>query len=109
MRFMELVGIAASAAGVSKEDAARVITAAKEAITGELGMGGHARLPAFGTFTVADRAASEGRNPRTGEPIHIPAKRVAKFKPAAALTERLNPTPRVPRMVEPTKRAARGR
>jgi DNA-binding protein HU-beta len=55
------------------------------------------RIPGFGTFKVAHRAASEGRNPKTQEPAKIPARDAAKFVPAKALKEALNPPPSVPR------------
>ena len=47
-------------------------------------------LPGFGTFRVADQPARTGRNPKTGAPIEIPARKAVKFKPAQALKEAVN-------------------
>lgn len=55
------------------------------AITGALAQGDRVTLPAFGTFEVRARAARNGRNPQTGEPISIAASKAPAFKPAAAL------------------------
>jgi DNA-binding protein HU-beta len=52
--------------------------------------GDEVRLVGFGTFSVASRAASEGRNPRTGEKIQIAASKQAKFKPGKGLRDSLN-------------------
>lgn len=85
----DLIAIIAEAAGCSKAKAGETLSAVTEHITSELASGADIRLPGFGTFLVADRAASEGRNPRTGEKIDIPASRQAKFKPAKHLKQRL--------------------
>jgi DNA-binding protein HU-beta len=55
------------------------------------------RIPGFGTFKVVHRGAADRRNPKTGEPIKVPAKDAAKFVPAKALKAALNPPPSVPR------------
>jgi DNA-binding protein HU-beta len=57
----------------------------------ELAAGREVTVASFGTFSARDRPARTGRNPRTGEPLSIPASRAATFKPAKALRERLNP------------------
>lgn len=59
-------------------------------IESELEAGGDVALAGFGAFTVKQRAARTGRNPRTGEPLEIPASRTVAFKPAKALRERMN-------------------
>lgn len=51
---------------------------------------GGVRLPSVGAFSVADRAARTGRNPQTGQPITIAARKVVKFSAAKALTEQVN-------------------
>ncbi len=61
-----------------------------ESIAGALKDGDEVRLPGFGTFSVRQRKASEGRNPRTGEPIQIPASKLPKFKAGKILKEALN-------------------
>jgi len=72
-------------------------TAAKNYVDATLGLlakgladDGKVQLAGFGTFKVKDRAARTARNPATGEPVHVPAKRVVGFKAHAALTEALN-------------------
>ena len=61
-----------------------------DAITDALKKGDEVRLVGFGTFTVARRAASEGRNPRTGEKIQIPASKQPKFKAGKGLKDAIN-------------------
>ena len=61
-----------------------------EAIADELAEAGSVRLPGLGTLSVKERAASEGRNPRTGEKIQIAASRSVGFKIGKSLRERLN-------------------
>ena len=61
-----------------------------DSIAGALKTGTEVRLVGFGTFSVAHRKASEGRNPRTGEKIQIPASKQAKFKAGKALKDSLN-------------------
>lgn len=56
-------------------------------IAGQLASKGEVRLLGFGTFKTADRAAREGRNPKTGEPLTIAARSVVQFVPAKALKE----------------------
>jgi DNA-binding protein HU-beta len=61
-----------------------------DAITDALRSGGEVRLVGFGTFSVSQRRASEGRNPRTGEKIQIPASKQPKFKAGKGLKEAVN-------------------
>ena len=65
----DLIASVASAANISKADAAQAVDGVFNAITESLSSGDEVRLVGFGTFSVAERAASEGRNPRTGEKI----------------------------------------
>lgn len=76
--------------GLSKKDAAKAVDGVFDAITTALKSGDEVRLIGFGTFSVSDRAASEGRNPRTGETIQIGASRVPKFKAGKGLKDSLN-------------------
>ena len=80
----------ADAASLSKADAAKAVDGVFESITSSLRGGSEVRLVGFGTFSVANRKASEGRNPRTGERIHIPASRQPKFKAGKALKSAVN-------------------
>jgi DNA-binding protein HU-beta len=75
---------------LSKADATKAVEATLASITKALRSGSEVRLVGFGTFTVSKRAASEGRNPRTGEPIRIPASRQPKFKAGKALKDAVN-------------------
>jgi len=86
----DLIAAVADSAGLSKTDAGRAVDAVFEAITNALKQGDDVRLVGFGTFDVVKRAASEGRNPRTGEKIDIPASVQPKFRPGKGLKDALN-------------------
>ena len=90
MNKSELIDSIASSADISKADAGRALDATLEAITNTLKSGDQISLIGFGTFTVKDRAAREGRNPQTGETIQIKASRVPSFKAGKALKEAVN-------------------
>ena len=85
-----LIDAIAASTGLSKADAGRAIDATTSAIAGELAGGGSVALVGFGTFSVSHRAARMGRNPATGESIHINASNVPKFKAGKALKEACN-------------------
>ena len=99
----ELIASVADKTELSKAAAGRAVDAVFDTVTEALKVGDEVRLIGFGTFAVAARSASEGRNPRTGEKIQIAAMRRAKFRPGKALHDQLNPPRMVPRQV------ARGR
>lgn len=90
MNKNDLIAAVADAAGLSKADAARAIDGVFDAITEALQSGQEVRLVGFGTFSVANRAATEGRNPRTGEKIKIPASKHPKFKAGKSLKDAVN-------------------
>lgn len=90
MNKNDLVAHVADATGLSKSDATRAVDAVFDGITSTLKKGDEVRLVGFGTFSVAERAASEGRNPRTGEKIDIPASRQPKFKAGKGLKDAIN-------------------
>lgn len=90
MNKNELVAKVAALAELTKVDASKAVDAFIEAVTQELAKGGEVRLVGFGTFGVAKRKATEGRNPRTGAVIKIPASSQPKFKPGKALKDRVN-------------------
>ena len=75
---------------MSKADAAKAVEGVFEAITSELQSGGEVRVVGFGTFSVANRKATTGRNPRTGESIQIPASKQPKFKAGKGLKDAVN-------------------
>lgn len=87
MNKSDLVSKVASVAGITKTDAEKAIDATFNSIVQTLQEGEEVRLIGFGTFAVVDRAATEGRNPRTGEPLKIAATRLPKFRPGKQLKE----------------------
>ncbi len=87
MNKNDLINAVSIKAGLTKADSSKAVDSVFEAITDSLKDGAEVRLVGFGTFAVADRAASEGRNPRTGEKIKIPAARVPKFRAGKSLKE----------------------
>lgn len=86
----DLVVEVARKSGMSKADVTKVVDATLDAITEALKKNDDVRFVGFGTYTVAERSATEGRNPRTGAPIKIPASKRAKFKPGKGLNDALN-------------------
>jgi DNA-binding protein HU-beta len=86
----ELVDAVSTKTDMRKSEASKAVDAVFEAIEDALKGGDEVRLVGFGTFSVASRAASEGRNPRTGEKIKIAASKQAKFKPGKGLRDSLN-------------------
>lgn len=90
MNKTELVEKIAVGAELSKADAKKALEAAVEAIKTALVEGDKVQLIGFGTFSVNERPAREGMNLRTREKIPIAAKKVAKFKAGAELSDALN-------------------
>ena len=90
MNKTQLIGAVASATGMTKVDAEKAIKGVINAISNELAAGGSVALIGFGTYSVVHKSERTGKNPRTGETIKIPAKKVAKFKPGKALAELVN-------------------
>lgn len=90
MNKAELIDYVADKAGLTKADAQNAVDAVFDGITATLKKGNDARFVGFGTFSVAKRAATTGRNPRTGEAIKIPASKNAKFKAGKELKEAVN-------------------
>src|SRR3546814_17627459 len=91
----DLVAVVADKTGLSKADATKSVDCVFDAITDSLKTGDEVRLVGFGTFTVSQRAASEGRNPRTGERIQIPASKQPTFKAGKGLKAAVHSTQRV--------------
>lgn len=87
MNKTELIAAAAEKTGMAKKDTERVVNAALEIITACLADGEKVQLSGFGAFEVKEREARIARNPRTNEPMEIPATRVPAFKPSQALKE----------------------
>ena len=90
MNKNDLVAAVANGTGLSKTDATRAVDEVFDQITSALKKGDDVRLVGFGTFLVSNRAASIGRNPRTGEPINIPASKRPKFTAGKGLKDAVN-------------------
>lgn len=90
MNKSELVSAVAQKSGLSKVDSKKALDAVLESIGEELKNDGKVVLVGFGTFSVNERSARKGINPRTKEPIDIPAKKVVKFKAGSELTDSVN-------------------
>jgi len=86
----ELIDAVAGAAGLSRADATKAVDGVLDSITRTLSRGGSVSLVGFGTFSVKARAARMGRNPRTGEAIHIKASNVPGFKAGKGLKDAVN-------------------
>ena len=85
MNKTELVKKISEKSNLPQTESKKALDAALEAIGEALKAGDAVQLIGFGTFSVAERAARTGKNPRTGEVLNIPAKKVAKFKAGAGL------------------------
>ncbi len=80
----------ATRTNMSRTEATRAVDAVFTSIADALKKGEEVKIVGFGTFAVTERAASEGRNPKTGEPIQIPASKVPRFRAGKGLKEALN-------------------
>ena len=87
MTKADLIDVVAAGADVSKSTAGKAIDSLTEAISETLKKGDKVALTGFGTFTVSERKARIGRNPRTGESINIPASKSPKFSAGKAFKE----------------------
>lgn len=90
MNKNDLIAAVASSSGLSKADSAKAVDGVFDSITSSLKGGTEVRLVGFGTFSVSRRAATTGRNPRTGESIQIPASNQPKFKAGKGLKTAVN-------------------
>jgi DNA-binding protein HU-beta len=86
----DLIASVADKCGMSKADAGKAIDAMLDTITEALKKNDDVRMVGFGTMSVTQRSATQGRNPRTGQPIRIPASKQPKFKAGKALKDALN-------------------
>lgn len=89
MNKTELINAIAENAGLNKADAKKALDATISAISEALKKGDKIALVGFGTFSVNERPARTGINPRTKEQITIAAKKIAKFKASAELADAL--------------------
>jgi len=90
MNKSDLISAMADKAGITKAQAGEALDAFMDSTTSALKKGEKLILVGFGTFSVSQRAARTGRNPRTGKEIKIAAKKVAKFKAGAGLSGSVN-------------------
>lgn len=90
MNKNDLIAQIAKITNSSKAEASRSLEAVLSAVINALSKGEEVRLVNFGTFTVVKRKATEGRNPRTGDPIKIPASKQPKFRAGKSLKEAVN-------------------
>ena len=87
MNKTEFINAVAEKSGLSKVDAKKAVEAFVETVSSELKEGGKVALLGFGSFSVAEKSARKGVNPKTKQPIEIPARKSVKFKASAELTE----------------------
>lgn len=87
MNKTEFINAVAEKSGLSKVDAKKAVEASVETVSSELKEGGKVALLGFGSFSVAEKSARKGVNPKTKQPIEIPARKSVKFKAGAELTE----------------------
>ena len=90
MNKNDLISSVAESSGLTKAAAGRAVDGVFDSIASALSSGDDVRIVGFGSFSVANRAASTGRNPRTGEEIQIPASKQPKFKAGAPLKSAVN-------------------
>ena len=90
MNKQEFIAAVAKKAGLTKVDTTKVVDAFVEVVATALKKGGDVRLTNFGTFAVSKRAATTGRNPRTGAKIKIPASKQPRFRAGKGLKTAVN-------------------
>jgi DNA-binding protein HU-beta len=90
MNKNEVISAVAADSGLTKNDAAKAVESLLGVITNALKAGDDVRFVGFGTFAVSHRAATTGRDPRTGNPVQISARNNAKFKPGKGLKDAVN-------------------
>ncbi|MFQ5739555.1 MAG: integration host factor subunit beta [Acidobacteriota bacterium] len=90
MTKAELVDEVAKNSDLSKKDAEVIVQTVLDSIVASLKTGEKVELRGFGSFRLRERASRQGRNPKTGERVHVPAKKVPYFKPGKDLKELIN-------------------
>ena len=90
MNKTELIAAVAEKAELSKKDAEKAVKAFTEVVADEMVKGEKVQIVGFGTFEVSERAAREGRNPKSGQPMTIAASKSPKFKAGKALKDMVN-------------------
>ena len=87
MNKTDLIRSISDSTGLKNTEATRVVDAVFDTISATLRRGEQVSISGFGTFVAKTKAAREGRNPATGQPIHIPSRTSAAFKPATAMKD----------------------
>ncbi len=90
MNKTEFVAAVAQKSGLSKKDAEKAVKAFVDTVSEQMVAGDKITIVGFGTFEVSERAAREGRNPKTGEAMPIPASKVPRFKAGKGLKDAVN-------------------
>ena len=90
MTKADLIDEVAKKSDLSKKDAEVIVQVVLDSIVDSLKFGGKVELRGFGSFRLRERAARQGRNPKTGEKVFVPAKKVPYFKPGKDLKELIN-------------------
>ena len=91
MTKSELIdAVSAANQDITRKEAEVVVSTVFSAISEELSRGGRVELRGFGSFSIKNRDSSDGRNPKTGESVFVPAKAVPHFKPGKELRERVD-------------------
>ncbi|WP_075556018.1 HU family DNA-binding protein [Parabacteroides timonensis] len=89
MNKTEFISAVSEKSGLSKADAKKAVEAFVETVSQELKAGGKVALLGFGSFSVAEKAARKGVNPKTKQPIEIAARKAVKFKAGAELNDKI--------------------
>ena len=89
MNKTEFITAVAEKSGLSKADAKKAVDAFVETVSDEMKAGGKIDLLGFGSFSVTEKAARKGVNPKTKQPIEIAARKAIKFKPGAELNDKV--------------------
>lgn len=90
MKKADLVASMAEYAGISKKDAEAALNGFMDSVEGALKKEDNVQLVGFGTFAISHRKATTGRNPKTGAPIDIPARKAVRFKVGKKLNDAIN-------------------
>ena len=89
MNKTEFITSVAEKSGLSKTDAKKAVDAFIETVSDEMKAGGKVSLLGFGSFSVTEKAARKGVNPKTKQPIEIAARKAVKFKASAELNDKI--------------------
>jgi DNA-binding protein HU-beta len=90
MTKQEIVKVIADSASITLKAAEKAVNTLTDLLVDEVKTEGRFVLAGVGVFTEVTRAAKEGRNPQTGDPLQIPEKKAVKFRPAVSFKEKLN-------------------